>query len=79
MATDTFKRSAQNSPGDSGGKPKMKKGNNQIAIGAFDRGDYATALGIWRPLAEQGNAFAQCNLGSRTQTDTASLKTLAKR
>src|SRR6476469_4305989 len=63
MANNTIQGSTQNSPGDSKGKPKMKKGNNQIAIGAFDRGDYATALGIWRPLAEQGNAFAQCNLG----------------
>ena len=63
MANNTFKGSTPNSPGDSEGKSKMKKGNNQIAIGAFDRGDYATALGIWRPLAEQGNAFAQCNLG----------------
>jgi len=30
---------------------------------AYDAGDYATALREWRPLAEQGNAFAQYNLG----------------
>ena len=30
---------------------------------AFNRGDYATALALFRPLAEQGNAFAQYNLG----------------
>jgi len=30
---------------------------------AFKRGDYATALREWRPLAEQGNAKAQTNLG----------------
>jgi len=30
---------------------------------AYDRGDYATALQLWRPLAEQGNARAQNNLG----------------
>ena len=30
---------------------------------AFQRGDYATALTIFRTLAEQGDAFAQNNLG----------------
>ncbi len=30
---------------------------------AYDRGDYATALREWRPIAEQGNARAQYNLG----------------
>ncbi len=30
---------------------------------AYDRGDYATALEEWRPLAEQGDAGAQFNLG----------------
>jgi len=30
---------------------------------AFARGDYATALKFWRPLAEQGNATTQSNLG----------------
>jgi TPR repeat protein len=30
---------------------------------AYNRGDYATALEEWRPLAEQGDAFAQYNLG----------------
>ena len=30
---------------------------------AYKRGDYATALSIWRPRAEQGNAHAQYNLG----------------
>jgi len=30
---------------------------------AYQRGDYATALKLWRPLAAQGNAFAQSNLG----------------
>ncbi len=30
---------------------------------AIDRGDYATALKEWRPLAEQGEARAQTNLG----------------
>ena len=30
---------------------------------AFERGDYATALREWTPLAEQGDADAQYNLG----------------
>lgn len=30
---------------------------------AFKNGDYVLALKEWRPLAEQGNAFAQHNLG----------------
>jgi TonB family protein len=30
---------------------------------AYDRGDYAAAMRLWRPLAEQGSARAQNNLG----------------
>jgi len=30
---------------------------------AFQRGDYATALRVWRPRAEQGYAAAQIHLG----------------
>jgi len=30
---------------------------------AYDKGDYKAALRKWRPLAEQGNAGAQLNLG----------------
>ena len=30
---------------------------------AFVRGDYVTALRLWRPLAEQGDAKAQFSLG----------------
>ncbi len=33
------------------------------ATAAYQRGDYATALREWRPLAEQGVADAQYNLG----------------
>ena len=35
----------------------------QAGMDAHSRGDYATALREWRPLAEQGDALAQCNLG----------------
>jgi hypothetical protein len=34
------------------------------AQAAYDRGKYATALEIWQPLAEQGNADAQVGLGN---------------
>ncbi len=34
------------------------------AVAAYHRGDYATALRELRPLAEQGNAGAQYNLGN---------------
>ena len=32
-------------------------------VSAHTRGDFATALQLWRPLADQGNAPAQFNLG----------------
>ena len=35
----------------------------QKGFDAYERGDYATALREFRPLAEQGNASAQNNLG----------------
>ena len=38
-------------------------GPQEDADAAYDRGDYATALHLWRPLAEQGDAIAQFNLG----------------
>jgi hypothetical protein len=35
----------------------------KAGMDAYSRGDYATALREWRPLAEQGNASAQFSLG----------------
>jgi TPR repeat protein len=35
----------------------------QRGLAAFKNQDYAAALSDWRPLANQGNAFAQHNLG----------------
>ena len=35
----------------------------EAGLGAYERGDYATALREWRPLAELGLAAAQFNLG----------------
>lgn len=40
------------------GAQDLKKG-----LKAYKRGDYATALEEWRPLAEAGHAGAQYNLG----------------
>lgn len=37
--------------------------NFEAGLSAAKAGDYATALQQWRPLAEQGNATAQFNLG----------------
>src|SRR5579862_7032168 len=33
------------------------------AVAAHERGDFATAIRLWRPLADQGNADAQYALG----------------
>jgi uncharacterized protein len=35
----------------------------KAGVDAYHRGDYATALREWQPLAEQGQALAQYNLG----------------
>ena len=35
----------------------------EVGVAAWRRGDYATALSMWRPLAAQGDAQAQNNLG----------------
>ena len=35
----------------------------QAGVDAYERGDYDTALKEWRPLAEQGDALAQFNMG----------------
>ena len=33
------------------------------AVAAYERGDYASAMRLWRPLAEQGHAAGQFNHG----------------
>ncbi len=38
-------------------------GQLEDANAAYNKGDYATALRLLRPLAEQGDAAAQTNLG----------------
>jgi len=44
--------------------PALVHADFQAGKDAFYRGDYATALKEWQPLAEQGDADAQFNLGS---------------
>ena len=41
----------------------VSAGPSEDAYAAYSRGDYATALRLWRPLADQGNAYAQTQLG----------------
>ncbi len=38
-------------------------GQFEDGMAAHNRGDYASALRLWRPLAERGNAGAQNNVG----------------
>ncbi len=38
--------------------PALVHSDYQAGLDAYARGDYATALKEWRPLAEQGDAFA---------------------
>ena len=40
-------------------------GPREDADGAYKKGDYATALQVMLPLAEQGDAIAQNNLGNK--------------
>ena len=46
----------------------------QKGADAYVRGDYATTLKEWTPLAEQGNARAQSNLGVMYAFGTGTLK-----
>ena len=49
------------------------------AIAAYQRGDFAAALQLFQPLAEHGDASAQCNLGVMYEQGKASPRTIAKR
>ncbi len=46
-----------------GGADTTTAGNFQKGLNAYNKGDYATALLEWKPLAAQGDAPAQANLG----------------
>jgi uncharacterized protein len=49
------------------------------AATAYKKGNYATALELIRPLAEEGNVAAQFNLGSCTSSVMASRRTMRPR
>ena len=42
---------------------KKESGDFNKGLTAYNNGDYATALKEWKPLAEEGDAFVQYNLG----------------
>ena len=44
------------------------------AVAAYQRGDYATALRLWHPLAEQGDAEAQSHLGVMYESGQGGLR-----
>ena len=44
------------------------------AVAAYQRGDYVTALRLWRPLAEQGDADAQFHLGVMYESGQGGLR-----
>ena len=39
-------------------------GPHEDALAAYNRGDYATALRLWKPLATRGDSWAQANIGT---------------
>ena len=43
--------------------PSASADQFDVGMSAFDRGDYAAAVQVWRPMAEDGNAKAQLELG----------------
>ena len=49
------------------------------SLAAYDRGDYATAVRLLRPLADQGNAQAQNGLGAMYYNGKASLRISRRR
>ena len=59
-------QTATNPPARAGydeGRAAYNRGDFDEGMAAAKRGDYATALREWRPLADQGEARAQHNLG----------------
>lgn len=58
-----------------GGLPSLAFGQDLVAgYEAAERGEHETALMIWRPLAEQGNAEAQFQLGLLYRIGTGPLE-----
>ena len=40
----------------------LAAGDLKVALDAAEKGDFETALAIWKPMAEEGNGSAQKNL-----------------
>jgi TPR repeat protein len=40
----------------------LQAGPFEDGVAAYERGDYASAIGLWHPLAQQGDAAAQFNI-----------------
>jgi hypothetical protein len=53
-------------------------GPMEDAVAAYQRGDYATALRLWHPLAEQGDADAQFHLGVMYESGQGVLRSEAE-
>ena len=49
-------------------------GPSEDGRAAYDRGDYETAMQLWRPLAERGFAGAQFNIGLAYETGNGVLR-----
>jgi uncharacterized protein len=60
LPPETLRGSQQ---GESEAQARVAAGSFEDGVAAYKRGDYATALRLWRPLADQGDATAQYNLG----------------
>ena len=54
-------------------------GPYEDAVAAYERGDYATAVRLWRPLAERGDPGAQLMLGSMLHDALGVPRTLQRR
>ena len=50
----------------------------QRGVEAYNKGDYATALKEWTPLADQGNVKAQYNLGLMYDMEKEFSKTIKR-
>ena len=56
----------------------VNAGPFEDGVAAYNRGNYATALEIWRPIAERGVTQAQFNFASCTLTAKACRRIMPK-
>ena len=48
-------------------------------LAVYEAGNYAVALKEWRPLAEQGVAYAQQGIGDMTEEDISTAQAMASK